>query len=76
MQGFVVLLLLMVAIMALIYGLKYQEDVRRGKPKNDDDDRWWGRCRSRGFLTEFRFWHQADMRTMLSDFRFRGMKRT
>ena len=41
-QGFVVLLLLMVAIMALIYGLKYQEDVRRGKEKNDDDDRWWG----------------------------------
>jgi hypothetical protein len=41
-QGFVVLLLLMVAIMALIYGLKYQEDVRRGKAKNDGDDRWWG----------------------------------
>ena len=38
-QGFVVLLLLMVAIMALIYGLKYQEDVWRGK---DNDDRWWG----------------------------------
>ena len=30
-QGFVVLPLLMVAIMPLIYGLKYQEDVRRGK---------------------------------------------
>jgi hypothetical protein len=29
-QGFVVLLLLMAAIMTLIYGLKYQEDVRRG----------------------------------------------
>jgi len=41
-QSFVVLLLLMAAIMALIYGLKYQEDVSRGKPKNDDDDRWWG----------------------------------
>jgi len=40
-QGFVAMLLLMAAIMALIYGLKYQEDVRRGKPKNDDDDRWW-----------------------------------
>jgi hypothetical protein len=40
-QGFVVLLILMVAIMALISGLKYQEDVRRGKGK-DDDDRWWG----------------------------------
>jgi len=41
-QGFVAMLLLMAAIMALIYGLKYQEDVRGGKPKNDDDDRWWG----------------------------------
>jgi hypothetical protein len=41
-QGFVTLLLLMAAIMALIYGLKYQEDVRSGKAKNDDDDRWWG----------------------------------
>jgi len=41
-QRFVVLLLLMMAMMALIYGLKYQEDVRRGKAKNDDDDRWWG----------------------------------
>jgi len=41
-QGFVVLLLLMVAIMALIYGLKYQEDVWRAKEKNDDDDRWSG----------------------------------
>ena len=41
-QGFVVLLLLMAAIMALIYGLKYQEDVRGGTPKNDHDDRWWG----------------------------------
>jgi hypothetical protein len=30
-QGFVALLLLMVAIMALIYALKYQEDVRRGR---------------------------------------------
>jgi len=30
-QGFVVLLLLMVAIMALICGVKYLEDVRRGK---------------------------------------------
>ena len=40
--GFVVLLLLMVAITALHYGLKYQEDVRKGKAKNDDDDRWWG----------------------------------
>jgi hypothetical protein len=36
------LLLLMAAIMAPIYGLKYQEDVRRGKPKNDHDDRPWG----------------------------------
>jgi preprotein translocase subunit YajC len=35
-QSFVVLLLLMVAIMALIYGLKYQEDARRRKAKNDD----------------------------------------
>ncbi len=41
-QGFVVLLLLMVAIMALIYALKYQEDLRRGKGKDDDCDRWWG----------------------------------
>jgi hypothetical protein len=41
-QSFTVLLLLMVTIMALIYGLKYQEDVRKGKAKNDDDDRWWG----------------------------------
>ena len=41
-QGFVVLLLLMVAVMALIYGLKYQEDVRRGKAKEDGKDRWWG----------------------------------
>jgi hypothetical protein len=41
-QGFVMLLLLMTAIMALIYGLKCQEDVRRGKGKNDDEDRWWG----------------------------------
>jgi hypothetical protein len=41
-QGFVVLPLLMVAIMALIYGLKYQEDVTKEKAKNDDDDRWWG----------------------------------
>jgi hypothetical protein len=40
-QGLVVLLLLMVTIMALIYGLKYQEDAWRGKEKNDDDDRWW-----------------------------------
>ena len=40
-QGFVVLLLLMVAIMALIYALKYQEDVRRGKAKDDGNDRWW-----------------------------------
>jgi hypothetical protein len=39
-QGFVVLLVLMVAIMALTYALKYQEDVRRGK--DDDYDRWWG----------------------------------
>jgi hypothetical protein len=30
-QGFVVLLLLMVTTMALIYGLKYQEDVRGGR---------------------------------------------
>jgi hypothetical protein len=30
-QGFIVLLLLTAAIMALIYGLKYQEDVRRGR---------------------------------------------
>jgi hypothetical protein len=29
-HGFVVLLLLMVAIMALIYALKYQEDVHGG----------------------------------------------
>jgi hypothetical protein len=41
-QAFVVLPLLMVAIMALIYGLKYQEDARSGKAKNDYDDRWWG----------------------------------
>ena len=41
-QGFVVPLLLMVAIMALIYALKYQEDVRRGKAKEDGNDRWWG----------------------------------
>ena len=41
-QGFVVLPLLMAALTALIYGLKYQEDVRRGKGKNDDEDRWWG----------------------------------
>ena len=41
-QGSVAQLLWMVAVMALIYGLKYQEDVSRGKPKNDDDDRWWG----------------------------------
>ena len=41
-QGFVVPLLLMVAIMALIYALKYQEDVRRGKAKDDGNDRWWG----------------------------------
>ena len=41
-QGFVVLLLLMAAIMTLIYGLKYQEDVRQGKGKDDDHDRWWG----------------------------------
>ena len=40
-QGFVVPLLLMVAIMALIYALKYQEDVRRGKAKDDGNDRWW-----------------------------------
>ena len=40
-QSFVALLLLMVAIMALIYGLKYQEDVRRRKGKNEDEDRWW-----------------------------------
>ena len=33
---------MMVAIMALIYGVKYLEDVRRGKAKNDDHDRWWG----------------------------------
>ena len=39
-QGFVVLLVLMVAIMALTYALKYQEDVRRGK--DDDYHRWWG----------------------------------
>jgi hypothetical protein len=25
-----------------IYGLKYLEDVRRGKAKNDDYDRWCG----------------------------------
>jgi hypothetical protein len=31
-----------VAIMALIYALKYQEDVRRGKAKDDGNDRWWG----------------------------------
>jgi len=41
-QSSVVLLLLMVAIMALIYALKYQEDVRRGKAKDDGNDRWWG----------------------------------
>jgi hypothetical protein len=41
-QGFVVLLLLMVATMALIYALKYQEDVGRGKAKDDGNDRWWG----------------------------------
>jgi len=41
-QSSVVLLLLMVAIMALIYALKYQEDVRRGKAKDDSNDRWWG----------------------------------
>jgi hypothetical protein len=40
--GFVALLLLMAGIMALIYGLKYQEDLRNGKAKNDSDDRWWG----------------------------------
>jgi hypothetical protein len=40
-QSFVVLLLLAAAIMALIYSLEYQEDVRRGKAKNDDDERWW-----------------------------------
>ena len=39
------------AIMALIYGLKYQEDVSRGKPKNDDDDRWWGMMWAFGGLT-------------------------
>ena len=41
-QGFVALLLLMAAIMALIYGLKYQEDMRRGKAKKDNDNTWWG----------------------------------
>jgi hypothetical protein len=41
-QGFFVLPLLMVALTALIYGLKYQEDVRRAKGKSDDEDRWWG----------------------------------
>ena len=41
-QSSVVLLLLMVAIMALIYALKYQEDVTRGRGKDDDGDRWWG----------------------------------
>ena len=50
-QGFVAMLLLMAAIMALIYGLKYQEDVSRGKPKNDDDDRWWGMMWAFGGLT-------------------------
>jgi hypothetical protein len=33
--GFVALLLMMAGIMALIYGLKYQEDVRSGRAKND-----------------------------------------
>ena len=37
--GFVALLLLMVTMMALLYGLKYEEDVRVGKAKNDN---WWG----------------------------------
>jgi hypothetical protein len=41
-QDFVVLLLWMVAVMALIYGLKYQEDLTSGKAKNDYDDRWSG----------------------------------
>jgi hypothetical protein len=41
-QSFVVLLLLMAAIMALIYGLKYQEDLTSGKANNDYDDRWSG----------------------------------
>ena len=41
-QGFVVLLLLMVAMMALIYGLKYQEDLTSGKAKNNYGDRWSG----------------------------------
>ena len=40
-QGFVALLLLMAVMMALIYGLKYEQDVRSGKA-NNDDDRWWG----------------------------------
>ena len=40
-QGFVVVLLLMVAaIVALTCGLKYLEDAR--KRKNDVDDTWWG----------------------------------
>ncbi len=39
-QGFVALLLLTAVTMALIYGLKYEQDVRSGKAKNDDD-RWW-----------------------------------
>ena len=41
-QDFVALLLWMVAVMALIYGLKYQEDLTSGKAKNDYDDRWSG----------------------------------
>ena len=41
-QGFVVLLLLMVAVMALIYALKYQQDLRWGKGEDGDYDKWWG----------------------------------
>jgi preprotein translocase subunit YajC len=40
-QGFVALLLLTVAIMAVIYRLTYEQDMRSQKAKNDSDDRWW-----------------------------------
>ena len=38
-QIVVAILLVLAAIAALIYGSKYQEDVRKGK--NDHEVRWW-----------------------------------
>jgi hypothetical protein len=40
-QCLVVPLLLTAAVMALIHGLKFREDVRTGKAAGEDDA-WWG----------------------------------